>query len=462
LAVEAGLFKPGATFFDYGCGHGADVKRIAERSHKSGGWDPYYLPDAEIAAADVVNLGYVINVIEDEEERRAALSRAWSLAGEVLIVAAQALIGEPGKGQLAYNDGLITNRNTFQKYYEQQELKNYIDSTLGADAVPAGLGVYFVFRDEAQAQAFRASRFRSRATTPRVRTRVRSFEDYRDLLELLMQFISDRGRLPVSGELPNEDSVLSEFRSFVRAFAIIRRATDGAEWDSIIERRRQDMLVYIALGRFGRRPKFTDLPPAIQQDIKAFFGTYTRACETADALLFSLGQPGVIAAACRASRIGKFVGNALYVHVSALDALDPLLRLYEGCASRAFGRLDEATIIKFRADKPKISYLYYPDFDNDPHPALRSSMQADLQGLYVGYRDYSAAANPPILHRKETFVAPDYPLYQKFARLTAQQEKWGLLDDATSIGTRDGWNRRLLELGVELRGHRLVHMRDSA
>jgi DNA phosphorothioation-associated putative methyltransferase len=460
LAIEAGLFKPGATFFDYGCGHGVDVKRIAERGYASGGWDPFYFPEAELAAADVVNFGYVLNVVEREEERRAALLKAWSLAKEVLIVAAQVLIGEPGKGHLAYNDGLITNRNTFQKYYEQEELKSYIDSALSVDAAPAGLGVYFVFRDEAQAQAFRASRFRSRATTPRVKAQLRSFDNYRELLEPLMQFISDRGRLPVSGETANEDAILSEFRSFARAFAVIRRATDGAEWDKIIERRRQDMLVYIALGRFGRRPKFTDLPPAIQHDLKAFFGTYTRACETADALLFSLGQPGVIAAACRASRTGKFVGNALYVHVSALDTLDTILRLYEGCASRAFGRLDEATIIKFRADKPKISYLYYPDFDTDPHPALRSSMQADLQGLYVGYRDYSAAANPPILHRKETFVAPNYPLYRKFARLTAQQEKWGLLDDAASIGTRDGWNRRLLEHGAALRGHRLVHNPD--
>lgn len=461
LALEAGLFKPGATFFDFGCGHGMDAKRIAERGHTSGGWDLFYFPEAALAAADVVNFGYVLNVVEREEERRAALLKAWSLTKEVLIVAAQVLIGEPGKGQLAYNDGLITSRNTFQKYYEQQELKSYVDSVLSADAVPAGLGVYFVFRDEAQAQTFRALRFRGRATTPRVKAQLRSFDDYRELLEPLMQFISDRGRLPVSGELPDEDAVFGEFRSFARAFAVIRRATDEAEWDRIIEQRRQDQLVYIALSRFGRRPKFTDLPPAIQQDLKAFFGTYTRACETADALLFSLGQPGVIAAACRASRTGKFVGNALYVHVSALDALDTVLRLYEGCASRAFGRLDEATIVKFRADKPKISYLHYPDFDSDPHPALRSSMQADLQGLYVGYRDYSGAANPPILHRKETFVAPNYPLYQKFARLTAQQEKWGLLDDAASIGTREGWNRRLLEREVELRGHRLVRIRST-
>lgn len=460
LSLEAGLFKPGATFFDFGCGHGMDAKRIAERGHTSGGWDPFYFPDATLAAADVVNFGCVLNVVEREEERRAALLKAWSLTKEVLIVAAQVLIGEPGKGQLAYNDGLITSRNTFQKYYEQQELKSYVDSVLSADAVPAGLGVYFVFRDEARAQTFRASRFRGRATTPRVKAQLRSFDDYRELLEPLMQFISDRGRLPVSGELPDEDAVFGEFRSFARAFAVIRRATDEAEWDRIIEQRRQDQLVYIALSRFGRRPKFTDLPPAIQQDLKAFFGTYTRACETADALLFSLGQPGVIAAACRASRTGKFVGNALYVHVSALDALDTILRLYEGCASRAFGRLDEATIVKFRADKPKISYLQYPDFDSDPHPALRSSMQADLQGLYVGYRDYSATVNPPILHRKETFVTPNYPLYQKFARLTAQQERWGLLEDTNSIGTRDGWNKRLLEREVELRGHRLVRTRN--
>jgi DNA phosphorothioation-associated putative methyltransferase len=438
------------------------MKLIAERGHTSGGWDPFYLPDAEIIAANIVNLGYVINVIENENERRAALLRAWSLAKEVLIVAAQVLIGEPDKGHLAYNDGLITSRNTFQKYYEQQELKSYIDSVLEVDAAPAGLGVYFVFRNEAQAQVFRALRFRSRATTPRVRIQVKSFADYRERLEPLMQFISDRGRLPVSEELPNEDGILSEFRSFARAFAVIRRATDEGEWDKIIERRRQDMLAYIALSRFGKRPKFTDLPPVIQLDIKAFFGKYTNACETADALLFSLGQPNVIAMACRTSRIGKFVGNALYVHVSALDALDTMLRLYEGCASRAFGRLDEATIIKFRADKPKISYLHYPDFDINPHPALRSSMQADLQGLYVGYRDYSTAANPPILHRKETFLALDHPLYQKFARLTAQQEKWGLLDDATSIGTRDGWNKRLLERGVALRGHRLVRIRGKS
>ncbi len=456
LALQAGLFTPGASFFDFGCGHGEDVKLIAENGYVSSGWDPHYSPQTEHTSADIVNLGYVINVIENERERREALLDAWALTRKVLVVAAQILLGEPVKGHLAWNDGVITTRNTFQKYFEPQELKNYIDSALGVDATPAGLGVYFVFRDEAQAQAFRAARFHSRAATPRVRIRVKGFEDYRVLLQPLIQFFSERGRLPVKGELDNESAILAEFRTFAKAFAIIEQATDAQEWAAIAEKRRQDLLVYMALSRFGQRPKQSNLPFDLQTDIKVFFGSYRQACETADQMLFSLGKQSTLAERCRTSQIGKFVGNALYVHVSALESLDPLLRLYEGCASRTFGQMEDATLIKFRADKPKISYLFYPDFDNDPHPALSASMQADLRGLRVDYRDYSNSTNPPVLHRKEAFVTPDYLLYQKFARLTQQEEKWGLLSETNTIGTRDGWYRRLAEQGAKLQGHRLI------
>jgi hypothetical protein len=45
---------------------------------------------------------------------------------------------------------------------------------------------------------------------------------------------------------------------------------------------------------------------------------------------------------------------------------------------------------------------------------------------------------------------------EKFARLTTQEEKQGLLDDASEIGTREGWVKRLAERGFALKGHRLV------
>jgi hypothetical protein len=76
---------------------------------------------------------------------------------------------------------------------------------------------------------------------------------------------------------------------------------------------------------------------------------------------------GVMAERCKTSAIGKKLSNSLWVHVSALDALDPLLRLYEGCASRtnmlriaSNSRPEEATVVKFHTSKPKITYLFYP------------------------------------------------------------------------------------------------------
>lgn len=444
------------TFFDYGCGRGEDVRLLGDEGYQTNGWDPHYFPNDDLRKADVVNLGYVLNVIENERERREALKNAWKLTGKLLIVAAQVSVGAPGRGHIAYNDGFLTTRNTFQKYYEQNELKQFVDSSLGTDAVPVGLGIYFVFRDESQAEAFRASRFRSRATYSLSRIQIKNFADYLPTLQPLIDFVAERGRLPVDGEIENESEIKKEFRTLTRAFEAIKRSTNADEWQQIFEKRRQDLLVYIALSRFERRPQFAALPNELRADIKAFFGSYKQACESGDELLFGLGREGTIQTACRQSSIGKFVGNALYVHVSALNSLNPTLRIYEGCASRTFGQSEQTTIIKFRADKPKVSYLSYPDFDCDPHPALHSSMQADLGSLYVDFRDYSSSENPPILHRKETFVEETYPHREKFARLTAQEEKYGLLNDSALIGTQKNWQQRLTDNKFQIKGHKVI------
>ncbi len=458
LAIESAILNQDTSFFDYGCGYGGDVQRVANLGYTSGGWDPYYYPDETITAADVVNLGYVLNVIEDIEERRQSLIQAWELTRKVLIVAAQVLINAPSKAQLAYSDGIVTKRNTFQKYYEQEELKQYIDEVLNVDAVPVALGVYFVFRDETAKESFKAIRFFSRTSTPRIRIPTKRFEDYQELLQPLMQFFTHRGRLPVKGELETEAEILTEFANYRRAFNVILQATDEAEWDAIAYRRSLDIQVYLALTHFDQRPRFSQLPAEMRHDIKAFFGSYEEACEVADQKLFSLGKPGVVKTACEKSKIGKHTRGALYVHISALAALDPLLRIYEGCASRTIGRVDGATLIKYYTDQPQISYLFYPEFDTDPHPALTASINIDLKTLYVTHRDYSNRANPPVLHRKETFVTANYPLYEQFAKLTQQEQELGLLKQKSEIGTREGWQKCLAAHGVEIRGHEVYQI----
>src|SRR5690348_3479955 len=87
LAVEAGLLPQGTSIFDYGCGRGHDVQRLCRAGYAADGWDPNHRPSTRPESADVVNLGYVINVIEDPEERSEAVRRAWSLCRRLLIVA---------------------------------------------------------------------------------------------------------------------------------------------------------------------------------------------------------------------------------------------------------------------------------------------------------------------------------------------------------------------------------------
>ena len=69
----------GSRFFDYGCGRGGDGHRLRDLGFACDGWDPIYSLRAELKSADIVNLGYVINVIENEKERREALTHGWSL-----------------------------------------------------------------------------------------------------------------------------------------------------------------------------------------------------------------------------------------------------------------------------------------------------------------------------------------------------------------------------------------------
>lgn len=468
-AWDADLFAPGTTFFDYGCGHGGDVQRIGQRGCVSSGWDPYYAPDVPQVRAEIVNIGFVINVIEDLPERREALLQAWQLTEKVLLVAAQVEIESRDRGRVTYGDGYITRRRTFQKYFQQEELKSYIDSVLGVDAIPVDLGIYFVFRDEAEAENFRAARWRSRSTSPGVRKPTKGFETYRELLAPLMAFVGDRGRLPVAEELANSEELLAEFGSMRRAFGVVLQATDTQEWEAIAEKRRQELLIYLALTNFGRRPRLSSFSAAVQRDIRSLFGSLKKALDIADEMLFGVGNLEKISQLCQQSFIGQLTSKSLSVHISALDRLDPLLRIYEGCASRNIGRLEGVTIVKIHTKTPKISYLFYPDFDTNPHPALHMAMEIDLRDLHVRYYEGNTptesvgegSENPPILHRKEQLVAPDYPLYNKFANLTQQEERWGLLDNPQMIHKRQGWLQCLADHCAQLRGHRVYWRRDA-
>lgn len=532
LAFEDELISLDVSVFDYGCGRGGDLRQLRSLGVDASGWDPAHDPTAPVKAADVVNLGYVINVIEDRAERSEALCKAWSLARSALVVAARPSWEAREVRGRPHGDGVVTAKNTFQKFYEQDELRKYIEATLGERALAAAPGIFYVFRDEKAAQAMLAHRARRgaasraqriadllyelhrgslgvlesfveaerripgageidrdvesslveefgslrgafylvRRATGRSRwadieasrpsQSERRFNENRELLEALMDFVDERGRLPHSGELPAGGEVESVFGSIRAAFALVRRVTDSDRWVRAEGEARRNFLVYLALAAFGGRPKFSDLPEDLQFDVRDLFGNYKRATEQADELLFAAGNLGALNLAARSSEVGKLTPEAIYVHVSAIPQLPPLLRVYEGCGQALSGTVEEATIVKLHREKPQISYLAYPNFDRDPHPALSTVIVCRLGSLNLSYRDFRESDNPPILHRKETFVDRAYPGRDKFARLTLQEEKSELLS-STTIGTLRGWSEVLGGRNMEVRGHRLQRRSQS-
>lgn len=456
LALEAGLISSVTTVLDYGCGKGDDVRNLSARGVECFGWDPFHLPNGELKDADLVNLGYVVNVIEDPGERADTLRRAWHHARQVLVVAARLTIDEAERCGRHLGDGHLTSVGTFQKLYQQHELREWIDAALGVTSLAAAPGVFFVFRDPALQQSFAASRFRRTAAVPRQKHSEVLFDRHRQVLEPLMEFLTERGRLPEEAELAGADQIREFFGSLRSAARVIRRVTEDGPWDNIRGERFQDLLVYLALERFPGRARFASLPRGQQLDVRAFCGTYKRACAAADELLFSAGDLDLVNQACEQRPCGKLTRQGLYVHVSALPSLPSILRVYEGCARSYFGHVEGANIIKLNRHNPQVSYLSYPDFDSDPHPALASSLLVSLDDVTVSRRDYSASPNPPILHRKEEFLPTESPLRAKFERLTRQEQQWGLYEDPLTIGTRQGWQKTLEARGARLRGHRLV------
>lgn len=196
LAQARGLIGGETSFFDYGCGCGEDVMLLKTAGISAKGWDPHYSP-APIEQADCVNLGYVLNVIENPQEREKTLRSAFSLAVKVLVVSVR--VDQSLSGGTEFSDGLVTNSGSFQKIYTQSEFREYVQTILGRKPYMAGLGVAYVFKDESAESAHLARL----SITPLRRKRTDLFAQFAADAEgqSLAQVTRTLGRFPLPSEL---------------------------------------------------------------------------------------------------------------------------------------------------------------------------------------------------------------------------------------------------------------------
>jgi DNA phosphorothioation-associated putative methyltransferase len=254
----------------------------------------------------LVNLGFVLNVIEDAHERLRVLRDAWSLCQRIMAVSVMVEGHYSVHGLKPFSDGFLTSRGTFQKYFSPHELRAFVRQALDIEPVAVAPGIVFVFRDPDTEQEFLFRR-RSRPAVPSelmvstsvgpraVRSRAPLPERLRPVLEQLWAKAVELGRVPEPDEVPAiVDSLCRSNVSVSRAMGWCHSFFDESQLERGSRRRKDDLLVHFALGAFSGSRAFNTLPLTLRRDVRSFFGSFSAAQSAAHRTLFSLGTDGTV------------------------------------------------------------------------------------------------------------------------------------------------------------------------
>jgi len=417
ILARHNYFNGDWSVLDYGCGKGDDMRELEAHGIDISGYDPVHYPEGELINSDIVNLGFVLNVIEDREERTKTLRRAWEHARNLLIVSVM-VAGESVIRQFTpYKDGVITSRNTFQRYYSQSEFRSYVETSLDENAIAVGQGIFIVFKDKMEEQLFLLERQHvKRDWQQRTQRQIRTKEPAvrKDLIDKNIEIFTDfweasleLGRIPTNSEFEFSDQIRRIAGSHSKAHQALVEHFGSELFEEAQNNRKDDLLVYFALGLFGKRKPQTKMPESLKRDIKYFYDSYNEAIEQSKEVLFSVGNPKLIEQACvKAYEILKSgdlaEGHSYIFHKKHLGELPPELRIYIGCATQLYGDLDSMDLIKAHMTSGKVSLMRYDDWSKDT-PLLVERIKIKMREQDVDFFDYSGKFQPPPLMNKDMF-----------------------------------------------------------
>lgn len=417
--AKHGLLQGDYSIFDYGCGRGDDLRELEAHGLDALGWDPNFRPDIDKVNSDIVNIGFVINVIEDKDERLDALLGSWELTQKLLVVSAM-LANESYIAQFQpYKDGVITSRNTFQKYYSQNELKEFIETTLDENAIAISPGIFYVFRDKGLEQQFQQNRHKRHyqwrhltAPEPVSESQARLlFTQHQTLFEAFWKCCLDLGRLPAEDEFSQHQQLTSVCGSPKKALRLVSKWYNQNELEQAAAMRKEDLLVYFALAQFQKHKGYAQQPDSLKLDIKAFFGIYSTSFTQAKELLFSIANQQAIADAClqlhqqvpSKLELENDIPHSLTFHKTYMAQLNPLLRVYTGAALQLYGDLDDIDLIKIHFHSGKLTLLGYDDFSKAT-PLLAERVKIKMAEQSVDFFDYIDPVRRPPLQDKQLYI----------------------------------------------------------
>ncbi|ELB2109851.1 DNA phosphorothioation-associated putative methyltransferase [Vibrio alginolyticus] len=415
------------SIFDYGCGRGDDLRELEAHGLDALGWDPVFSPDNDKVSSDIVNLGFVLNVIEDQDERLEALLSAWELANKVLVVSVM-LANDSYIAQFQpYKDGVITSRNTFQKYYAQSEFKGYLERSLQEDAIAVAPGIFYIFKDKLEEQRYLQSKYQRHHTWHQL-TSPQPIES-KDKAKLVINQNStlfddfwnvclELGRVPANDEFNRSEEVRSLIGSHKKVFGLLQEMFDTKEFAKAEKRRKEDLLLYFTMGLFEKRKPYTQHPESLKRDIKALFTDYKTALNLAAELLFAIADTDLINRQCEkahqqlpASLLNE--GHSIILHRDYIDDLPLLLRVYVGAGLQMYGELDEEIdLVKIHITSGKLTLTAYDNFEHSV-PFLVERIKIKMAKQDIDFFDYVNEKRRPPLLNKHLYMPPEHENYKK-------------------------------------------------
>ncbi len=473
--AKNGFLSGEYSIFDYGCGRGDDLRELEAHGLDALGWDPNFRPDAEIVCSDVVNIGFVINVIEDQDERISAVLGAWEATDKLLVVSAM-LANESYLAQFTpYKDGVITSRNTFQKYFSQAELKSYIEKTLDEEPIAISPGIFYIFKDKNLEQNFLQNRHKrsyqwKQLTEPKPVSEDQArilFTKHQELLESFWLSCLAYGRIPANEEFNSSEKIKEVIGSNKKALKLVTDWFGIEELDLARNMRKEDLLIYFALGMFEGRKAYTHLADDLKRDIKAFFDTHKVALHQAKELLFDIANIEKITNECikaeanlPASKLALENGqpHSLTLHKNFIDELSPLLRVYVYSALQLYGELDDIQLIKIHITSGKVTLLGYEGFNESPLPQLKERVKIKMADQDVDFFDYMNKNQRSLLLDKINYIDESFEDYKKQKAFNKRLQ----LELSNSSSTRGFLNQAslyaILETNqVSLKGYRFYY-----
>ncbi len=410
----------------------------------------------------MVNLGFVLNVIEDPAERVEALLDAWQHTRRALLVSTLIAGQEAYDDVLTFGDGVITSRDTFQKFFEPADIQALIEDSLHTEAVPVGLGIYLAFRDTAELHDFLAScarRFidweslsRRLGILKALRAKRDPYDTHRELLATFWESVLVLGRIPRDEEFDRLVEVRQACGSLPRALQLFIDRFGEPTFVAARQRRKEDLLVFAAAAQLRRKIPFNQLSLRLQRDLRSFFGSYAIAEEKARELMFAAGDSDELEIAAGQLDFGFLDPREGHftVHRSLLDELPAILRVYVECAAYLYGNPREADLIKIHLHSRKLTFHYYRDFDTSPLPELLTRIKIDLKRLFVSVIDHTTGPEHQLLFFKERFLPKDHADCPKMDRFSAKLRKLGLREETIGYGpSKEKWEAFLtLERGI--------------